>query len=261
MKKLLLITIMLFSGIANAAQYTYWLTAVAPPTVATANVLGDSVSTTTHIYGTVYTSMAHDYIYGGYPLEYDHPSSMGTRMVAINDERLATGIYMITGGLTFGVLWDFTYNRWTSINTGGWSVYPTSINNNGQVAGVHHIVSSNKRSSWVYDCTGVTLIDMPGATDTRVLHISDDGVISGLVSGIVGGSYFVAVPDEPFNPMCSLARSELETGNPYEPPVVVEKSKKQLECEDEGNNWVEGKCREPGEDEESEDEDSEEGEG
>ena len=268
MKTVMSILLILLAGTAASAEYTYWLTDTQPwnntttsttptstvqvrsyvpgsntityrnmtvvyPNYTTGgNVYGDQVGYVYSIYGTQYRAWVYDYQYGKNSVAFPVTSNyMGTVLSEVSDDRIAVGFYQTTGAVRHAVLYDLVYRTWHEVSPGQF----TDINANGQAVGYHWNYNTGK-SAFLYTCEGLQNIDLPGATGTTAENITDAGVISGRVSGLAGGQYFVAEPVTPYTPTCALIRDPSTLGDPWAPPRI--KSEAELECDYEGGTYM-----------------------
>ena len=160
-----------------------------------ANSLGDIVGSVSNIYG---TSPAWVDPYDGpkYSLMYPTYDVMRTRMITVNDDRLAIGSYVKLGGTTTSFIYDLIYKQFTKLTTpGGAPAAIVDINNIGQVAGLKSTFYGNE--SFVYDCiNGFQDFIIPESASTAIARIDDLGNIYGRVYGLDENmTYFIARPD------------------------------------------------------------------
>jgi probable HAF family extracellular repeat protein len=269
MKRLMILALLLFAGTASAQEYTYWLTDTQPwsdsatgttssstvqvrsytpgsnvityrnmtisvPNYTTGtNGQGDSVGYAHHTYGIPYRAWVSSYDYGRYNVDFPiNNNYMGTVLSEVNDNRLAAGFYQTTGASRHAVIYDLVYRTWHEVTPGLF----TDINNNGQAVGYYWNYNVGKRA-FLYACEGLVDVNVPGATGTVPMNITDAGVISGSVSGLDGG-YFVAEPTTPYIPSCALVRDPATLGDPWTPPPPV--TAEERECGWDGGFWLEG---------------------
>jgi len=174
-----------------------------------ANALGDVVGSVFHIYGSGTTAFVDPYDGPKKTVIYPATQILHTRLLAVNDERLAIGTYNVLGGHAAGkgFIYDMIYDQYTRLvapNT-EWTDLG-DINNSGRIVGTGINNDGAMRKGFTYDCNnGFEVFDIPGAAWVIPKKIDDAGVIYGLVNGIPDAAYFIATPDSnDGTPNCSL---------------------------------------------------------
>ena len=173
------------------------------------NALGDIVGSVFNIYGSGTTAFADPYDSPKRTVIYPASQILHTRLLTINDDRLAIGTYNVLGGHARGrgFIYDLIHDRYTELvspNT-EWTDL-SDINNLGQIVGTSINDDGANRKGFLYDCEkGFETFDIPGSSWTVPKQIDDDGNIYGIVSGIADAAYFIARPEIINNePNCSL---------------------------------------------------------
>jgi len=164
-----------------------------------ANALGDIVGSTFYIYGSGTTAFADPYDGPKKTVVYPAIQILHTRLLAVNDDRLAIGNYNVLGGHAAGrgFIYDLIYDQYTTV------VAPDTewtdlgdINNSGMIVGTSINNNGSTRKGFTYDCiNGFEPFDIPGSSWTVPKKVDDEGNIYGVVSGIADATYFIARPD------------------------------------------------------------------
>ncbi|MFT4939747.1 MAG: hypothetical protein ACI88A_002792 [Paraglaciecola sp.] len=160
-----------------------------------ANSLGDTVGSVSNIYG---TSPAWVAPYNGakYSLMYPTYDVMRTRLITVNDDRLAIGSYVQVGGTTTSFIYDLIYKQYTKLTTpSGTAAAIADINNIGQITGFKATVYGTV--PFVYDCiNGFQNFTIPESVSSSISRIDDLGNLYGRVYGLDENiTYFIARPD------------------------------------------------------------------
>ena len=198
------------SYVPGSNSVTYKNITLYTPTYASeANSLGDVVGTIYQIYGSGHTAWVDPYDGAKRTVIYPAIQILHTRLLAVNDERLAIGNYNVLGGHAHGrgFIYDVIHDRYTDFvapNTEWTDV--ADINNYGQIIGARINDDGATRTGFTYDCqNGFEDFDIPGSSWTIPKKIDDEGNIYGVVSGIADATYFIARPDfGTTNISCSL---------------------------------------------------------
>ncbi len=239
-----MVLVLVFSNFANAANYSYELSAeqtwaengttntttnyvtvrayvpgsntvtyksvpIYVPTYASeSNALGDIVGSVYTIYGSGTTAYIDPYDGPKKTIIYPAVQILHTELLAINDDRLAIGNYYVLGGHASGkgFIYDAEFNQYTQFVAPNteWTNL-SDINNIGQILGTSINNDGATRKGFVYDCANqFTTIDVPGSSWTVPKKIDDEGNIYGAVSGIADAAYFIARPDFNDFPSCLL---------------------------------------------------------
>lgn len=123
----------------------------------------------------------------------DVPGGFDTIAWGINDAGQIAGTYEVTTGST-SVGYGFLYANgvFSTLNLPG-SVDIATINNVGQIAG--SFVDGTGSHGFVLTGSDLTIIDVPGASNTQIYGINDFGEVVGNwnVNGVTGSHGFVAV--------------------------------------------------------------------
>lgn len=173
------------------------------------NSLGDTVGSVFQIYGSGNTAFADPYDAPKKTVIYPATQILSTRLLAVNDDRLALGNYHVLGGHAAGkgFIYDIIYDQYTSISAPDteWTD-AADINNAGQIVGARINADGALRTGFIYDCVnGFQPFEIPGASWTVPKKIDDEGNIYGTVSGLGSEIYFIARPDSlPVPDGCSL---------------------------------------------------------
>lgn len=164
-----------------------------------ANVLGDVVGSVFHIYGSGTTAFVDPYDGPKKTVVYPATQILHTRLLAVNDDRLAIGNYNVLGGHAAGrgFIYDVIYDQYIPV------VAPATewtdlgdINNSGKIVGTSINNDGATRKGFTYDChNSFEVFDIPGSSWTVPKKVDDQGNIYGVVSGIPDASYFIARPD------------------------------------------------------------------
>jgi hypothetical protein len=179
------------------------------PTYASeANVFGDVVGSVFSVYGSGTTAYVDPYDGKKRTVVYPATQILHTRLLAVNDERLAIGNYNVLGGHANGkgFIYDVSFDQYTEVVAPDteWTDL-SDINNLGQIVGTSINNDGATRKGFVYDCAnGFEMLDVPGSTWTVPRKIDDSGTVYGLVSGITDATYFIARPDTHAASTCSL---------------------------------------------------------
>ncbi len=123
----------------------------------------------------------------------DDPSGFDTIAWGINDAGQIAGTYEVTTGSTsVGQAFLYSDGVFTTLNVPG-SVDIATINNVGQIAG--SFVDGTGSHGFLLTGSDLTIIDVPGASNTQVYGINDSGEVVGNwnVNGVTGSHGFVAV--------------------------------------------------------------------
>jgi len=196
---------------SNSINYTT-IPIYTPTYTSESNALGDVVGSVYHIYGSGTTAFVDPYDGPKQTIIYPAVQILHTKLLAINDDRLAIGNYNVLGGHAAGrgFLYDVIYDQYTEVvppNTVWTSL--ADINNLGQIAGTSINDDGASRKGFVYDClNGFQSVDVPDSSWTVPAKIDDEGNIYGFVSGIDGAQYFIAHPDVSAESNCSLVPRE-----------------------------------------------------
>ncbi|MFC1664846.1 hypothetical protein ACFL17_04370 [Pseudomonadota bacterium] len=176
------------------------------------NSLGDVVGSVFTIYGSGTTAFVDPYNGPKKTIVYPAVQILHTKLLAINDDRLAVGNYNVLGGHAAGrgFIYDVIYNQYTQLvapNTVWTDI--GDINNLGQIVGTSINDDGASRKGFVYDCqNGFESINVPGSSWTVPKKIDDEGNIYGVVSGIAEATYFIARPNTMNYPSCLLVPRE-----------------------------------------------------
>ncbi len=204
--------------VPGSNSVTYRTVPIYVPTYSSeSNSLGDIVGSVFTIYGSGTTAFIDPYDGAKKTIIYPAAQILHTKLLAINDDRLAVGNYNVLGGHAAGkgFIYDVIYDQYTQL------VAPDTvwtdlgdINNLGQIVGTSINDGGASRKGFVYDCqSGFQLIDVPGSSWTVPKKIDDEGNIYGIVSGITDATYFIARPGSLYYPPCSLVpRDDIAEG-------------------------------------------------
>ena len=198
------------SYVPGSKSITYKTVAIYTPSYSSeANALGDTVGSVFNIYGSGTTAYADPYDGPKRTVIYPAFQILHTRLLAVNDDRLAIGSYNVLGGHAAGkgFIYDLIYDQYTQLaapNTEWTDI--SDINNLGQIIGTSINNDGATRKGFTYNCNnGFETFDVPGSSWTVPKKIDDEGNIYGVVSGIAGATYFIARPDfVDDNSNCSL---------------------------------------------------------
>ena len=198
------------SYVPGSNYVTYKTITLYTPTYSSeANALGDIVGSVYNVYGSGTTAFVDPYDGSKRTVIYPAIQILHTRLLAVNDDRLAIGSYNVLGGHARGrgFIYDLIYDQYTELvapNT-EWTDL-SDINNLGQIVGTSINNDGATRKGFTYDCeNGFETFDIPGSSWTVPKKIDDDGNIYGIVSGITDATYFIARPDSiASNSTCSL---------------------------------------------------------
>ena len=193
---------------SNSTTYTNVII-YTPVYTSGANALGDVVGSVYNIYGSGTTAFADPYDGPKRTVIYPAFQILHTRLLTVNDDRLAIGSYNVLGGHARGrgFIYDLIYDQYTELvapNT-EWTDL-SDMNNLGQLVGTSINDDGATRKGFIYDCDkGFETFDIPGSSWTVPKKIDDAGNIYGIVSGIADATYFIARPDYiDSEPTCSL---------------------------------------------------------
>jgi hypothetical protein len=198
------------SYVPGSNSVTYKTITLYTPTYSSeANALGDIVGSVYHVYGSGTTAFVDPYDGPKRTVIYPAIQILHTRLLAVNDDRLAIGSYNVLGGHAAGrgFIYDVIYDQYTDLvapNT-EWTDL-SDINNLGQIIGTSINNDGATRKGFTYDCeNGFETFDIPGSSWTVPKKIDDEGNIYGIVNGIANAAYFIARPDFVVNnSTCSL---------------------------------------------------------
>ena len=186
--------------VPGSRSINYTTTAVYTPVYSSeANALGDVVGSVFNIYGSGTTAFADPYDGPKKTIVYPAIQILHTRLLAVNDDRLAIGNYNVLGGHAAGrgFIYDLIHDQYTTLLAPDteWTDLG-DINNSGMIVGTSINNNGATRKGFVYDCiNGFRPFDIPGSSWTVPKKIDDQGNIYGVVSGIADASYFIARPD------------------------------------------------------------------
>lgn len=203
-------TVTVRSYVPGSNNTTYkTITLYTPTYTSEANALGDVVGSVYNIYGSGTTAFVDPYDAPKRTIIYPAVQILHTRLLAVNDDRLAIGSYNVLGGHAAGrgFIYDVIYDQYTELlapNT-TWTDL-SDINNLGQIVGTSINDDGATRKGFTYNCTnGFETFNIPGSSWTVPKKIDDQGNIYGVVSGIADAAYFIARPDSiSNNSTCSL---------------------------------------------------------
>lgn len=203
-------TVTVRSYVPGSNTVTYKTVTLYTPTYSSeANALGDIVGSVYNVYGSGTTAFVDPYDGPERTVIYPAVQILHTRLLAVNDDRLAIGSYNVLGGHAAGrgFIYDVIYDQYTELvapNT-EWTDL-SDINNLGQIVGTSINNDGATRKGFTYDCeNGFESFDIPGSSWTVPKKIDDEGNIYGIVSGIPNATYFIARPDSIVNnSTCSL---------------------------------------------------------
>ena len=173
------------------------------------NALGDVVGSVYNIYGSGTTAFADPYDGPKRTVIYPAFQILHTRLLTVNDNRLAIGSYNVLGGHARGrgFIYDLIFDQYTELLAPDteWTDLG-DINNFGQLVGTSINDDGATRKGFTYDCNkGFETFDIPGSSWTIPKQIDDEGNIYGIVSGIENATYFIARPEFiDAAPSCSL---------------------------------------------------------
>lgn len=170
-----------------------------PTYTSEANIYGDVVGSVFYIYGSGTRAFVDPYDGPKRDVIYPATQILHTRLLAVNNERLAIGNYNVLGGHAAGkgFIYDIIYDQYTRLSAPDtvWTDL-ADINNSGQIVGTRINDDGATRVGFVYDCkNGYRDISIPDASWTIPAKIDDEGNIYGWLSGMVDAQYFIARPD------------------------------------------------------------------